>query len=1092
MQKILQKSTQALLLILLTAATIFAQPLPADLFKAMKVRSIGPAVMSGRITTVEAVQSNPDIIYAGAASGGVWKTENGGGTWTPIFDDQPTLNIGSLAIQQSNPSVIWVGTGEGNPRNSINLGEGIFKSLDAGKTWKKMGLENTRGIHRIFIDPINSNVVYAGAIGNPYTEHPERGVFKTTDGGRTWEKILFTNEKSGVGDMIMDPTNPQKLLVAMWQHRRTPYDFQSGGPGSGLYLTFDGGKSWKKLGKAEGLPDGDYGRCGVAISPANPDRMFAMVEAKKNGLYTSTDGGYHWILVTDDPDIVTNRPFYFNDIIADPINENKLYALWQTVNVSIDGGKSFKTVADFNQAHADHHALWIHPKNPNLLINGNDGGVSISRDGGKKWIFSTGIPIGQFYHVAVDNEIPYNVYGGLQDNGSWRGPAYTWMSEGIRNYLWQSVWGGDGFEVMPDADNARYGYDISQGVGLGRYDAETGQSYGIKPPAPDLKTRLRFNWNAALAQDPFDNGTIYYGSQFVHKSIDKGKSWTIISPDLTTNDTLKQKQDESGGLSLDVTSAENNTTILAISPSFKEKGVIWVTTDDGNVQLTRDGGLTWSNIRIKGLPKEAWIPQVKVSKLNPAEAYVVANQYRMGDFAPYIFRTRDYGKTWDNMVEDSGLRGYALSVLPDTEVPNLIFAGTEHGLWVSIDDGSHWTQWTHGIPSTSVMDLAIQEREGDLVIGTFGRSLYVLDDIRALRQIASAKQMPEQKLVAYAAPDAYLAETKDIPGYGSGGDGLWEAPNRIRQARLTYYLNPKGTLIAPPPPPVETAKNQRKRRNMVNPETQVLAGMKGDTITAMPLDSTKSAKKDTVRIRVYDSGGRLVRSFTDQPDTAGIQRTTWDLRERGIRQPGSKKPKPNAPEPTGFPVLPGTYKVVFQYKDLKDSTMVEVLADPRLPYNRTAILARRAMADRLATTAEKLTATIDRLDEADNTVKQLMEQVKISDDAAWKGWNKKLKAMQDTLKVRRELIEPKPLGKQGYGRPYRQTALTVWRDAFYTVAGTPWTGSKPFAPNDEDEMMIKDAEMMAENAVARVEDFFKTQWASFKQEAQAQPSLLKP
>ncbi len=719
MQKIFLNIVQPLLFLLLMGGMAHAQPVPTDLFKNMKVRSIGPAVMSGRINAVEAVHSNPDIIYAGAASGGVWKTENGGGTWMPVFDEQPTLNIGSLAIQQSNPSVIWVGTGEGNPRNSVSLGEGIYKSLDAGRTWKRMGLEKTRNIHRIFIDPSNPDVVYAGAIGNPYAEHPERGVFKTTDGGLTWEKVLYTNEKSGVGDMIMDPANPQKMLVAMWQHRRTPYDFQSGGPGSGLYLTFDGGKNWKKLGKAEGLPDGDYGRCGVAISPANPDRMYAMVEAKKNGLYTSVDGGFHWTLVTDDPDVATNRPFYFNDIIADPSNENKLYALWQTINVSIDGGKTFTRAADFGQAHADHHALWIHPKNPNLLINGNDGGVSISRDGGKKWIFSENIPIGQFYHVAVDNEIPYNVYGGLQDNGSWRGPAYTWMSDGLRNYLWQSVWGGDGFEVMPDADDARYGYAMSQGGGLGRYDVETGQSYGIKPPAPNLKTRLRFNWNAALAQDPFDNNTIYYGSQFVHKSTDKGKTWTIISPDLTTNDTLKQKQDESGGLSLDVTSAENNTTILAISPSYKEKGVIWVTTDDGYVQLTRDGGATWNKIDIRGMPGEAWIPQVKVSKLNAAEAYVVANQYRMGDFAPYIFRTRDYGKTWENVVADKGLRGYALSVMPDTEVPNLIFAGTEHGLWVSIDDGNNWVQWTHGIPSTSVMDLAIQEREADLVIGTF-------------------------------------------------------------------------------------------------------------------------------------------------------------------------------------------------------------------------------------------------------------------------------------------------------------------------------------------------------------------------------------
>ncbi len=1069
----------AQLVIVLNYAT-HAQPLPADLLKGMKVRSIGPGVMSGRITTVDAVQTNPDIIYAGAASGGVWKTENGGGTWQPIFDVQPTLNIGSLAIQQSNPSVVWVGTGEGNPRNSINLGEGIFKSRDAGKTWQRMGLEKTRGIHRVIIDPTNPDIVYAGAIGNPYAEHPERGVFKTKDGGKTWEKILFTNVKSGVADMIMDPANPQKILVAMWEHRRTPYDFQSGGSGSGLYLTHDGGQSWKKLGKDEGLPEGDYGRCGVAISPANPDRMYALVEAKKNGLYGSSDGGFTWTKITDDPDIATNRPFYFNDIIADPVNDNKVYTLWQTVNVSVDGGKTFKTAAGFDQAHADHHALWIHPKDPSFIINGNDGGLYISRDGGKKWTFSEGIPIGQFYHVAVDNEIPYNVYGGLQDNGSWRGPAYTWMSEGIRNYLWQSVWGGDGFDVLPDPDNARYGYAMSQGGNLGRFDSETGQSYSLRPPAPDLATRLRFNWNAALAQDPMDNSTLYYGSQFVHKSIDKGKTWTIISPDLTTNNPIKQKQDESGGLSLDVTSAENNTTILAIAPSYTEKGVIWVTTDDGNVQLTRDGGKTWTNLRdrIPGLPKEAWIPQVKVTKHNPAEAYVVANQYRMGDFAPYIFRTRDYGKSWERLVDDKKIRGYALCVLPDTEVPNLIFAGTEHGLWVSTDDGKRWTQWTSGIPSTSVMDLAIQEREADLVIGTFGRSLYVLDDIRPLRALASNSKTLDKKLIAFTPPAAYLAETKDLPGYGSGGDGLYQADNRSRMARLTYYLNPQ-TQDTPAPVAPPVTKKVEKKTNREDVTTPVIK-----------TDSTKAAKMDTVKIRVYDAAGKLVRSFTDQVDTVGMKRTTWDLHERGIRQPGSSKPKPNTPEPVGLPVMPGTYRVVFSYKDLKDSTTVEVMADPRLEYNKPAILARRAMAGQLAQTAEKLTEATDRLYEADNTVKLLTEQLKGSESEAWKGWDKKLKAMQDTLKATRELIEPKPLDKQGYGRPYRQTALTVWRDAYYTVAGTPWTGSKPFMPNAEDEQMIRDAEVLATQAIRKVDQFFDTHWTSFRKEVQAKPSLL--
>ncbi|HLX67835.1 MAG TPA: hypothetical protein VKR41_12590, partial [Puia sp.] len=489
-----------------------AQKINLEQFKNLKPRNIGPAGMSGRITTIDVALDNPNIIYLGSASGGVWKTENSGNTWTPVFDDQPTQNIGTVAIQQSNPNIVWVGTGEGNPRNSVSIGEGIFKSLDAGKTWKRMGLENTRNIHRIIVDPVNPNTVYVAAIGNPYGIHPERGVFKTTDGGETWTKILYTNDTTGCSDLVMDPSNPNRLLASMWQHHRTPWDFKSGGPGSGLYLTIDGGKTWKKLGKDDGLPDGNYGKIGLAFATNQPTRVYALVEATKNGLYKSDDGGTKWELVTNDPRVVTNRPFYFQDIRVDPQNENRIYNIHDQVEVSEDGGKTFNTLIPYSGIHPDHHAWWIHPKNGSFMIEGNDGGIGITHDRGKNWTFDDKIPVGQFYHINTDNEMPYNVMGGLQDNGSWHGPAYTWIGGGIRNDYWDNIGGGDGFDVMPDAEDASWVYSESQGGSAERLNWKTGERWFIQPPPLDPKQMLRWNWNTAMAQDPFDKKTIYLGS----------------------------------------------------------------------------------------------------------------------------------------------------------------------------------------------------------------------------------------------------------------------------------------------------------------------------------------------------------------------------------------------------------------------------------------------------------------------------------------------------------------------------------------------------------------------------------------------------
>ena len=722
------------ILFLLVTALMFSQEFSMDLMKNMKPRNIGPGGMSGRVTSIDVVQTNTNIMYAGTASGGLWKSTSAGIKWKPVFDNEATASIGSVAIQQSNPSVIWVGTGEGNPRNSLNGGYGIYKSLDAGKTWKLMGLEKTRHIHRVIIDPTNPNIVYAAAIGSPWGEHPERGVYKTIDGGKTWKQILFNNNKTGAADLVMDPSNPNKLIASMWEHKRDPWFFKSGGKGSGMYITHDGGENWKKITSKEGFPKGELGRIGVAISRSNPNTIYALVEAKKNALYKSTDGGFKWKKINDKPGI-GNRPFYYSEIYVDPQNENRLYSVFTYINVSDDGGKSFRQLMPAygvdNGVHPDHHAWWIHPKDGSFVIDGNDGGLNITKDKGKTWRFAGNIPVAQFYHINVDNEFPYNVYGGMQDNGSWAGPAYVWKAQGIRNSYWQELAFGDGFDVVPDKDNSRYGYAMSQQGYVSRYDRNTGYSYSIQPTHPDPKVKLRFNWNSAIGQGPFDNSTLYFGSQFVHKSTDKGITWNVISPDLSTNDPNKQKQGESGGLTMDATGAENHTTILVIEPSPLEKDMLWVGTDDGNVQITKDGGASWINVtkNIKGLPKGSWVAQIKASNKNKGEALLIANDYRRFNYTPYAYRTKNYGKTWTRIVDATDVKSHTLSIVEDLKNPNLLFLGTDDGLYVSLNAGEKWTKWTNGFPTVPVKDLVIHPREHDLIIGTFGRAAWVLDDI---------------------------------------------------------------------------------------------------------------------------------------------------------------------------------------------------------------------------------------------------------------------------------------------------------------------------------------------------------------------------
>lgn len=752
---------------------------------AVAARNIGPAGMSGRVSAVDVVLANPTTIYVGAATGGVFKSVDGGISWDPIFDDQPVLGIGDIAVFQPNPDVVWVGTGEGNPRNSAGVGNGLFKSIDGGDSWERVGLEGSERIHRVLTHPTNPDIVYAGVMGPAWSDGEIRGVYRTEDGGESWERVLYVDEGTGVGDMVMDPSNPDHLLVNMWDYRRDPWFFRSGGPGSGLYSTRDGGDSWTRLSSADGLPAGELGRMGIAFAPSDPNVVYAAVEATQSALLRSDDGGRSFRTINDSPGVVS-RPFYYADIRVDPLNENRVYNLASSISVSEDQGRSFRTVVSSGIIHGDVHELWINPSNPRHMILGEDGGIAITFDRGDNWRFVENLTLAQYYHISVDDAVPYNIYGGLQDNGSWFGPSDVWENKGILNAHFDRVGGGDGFWVLPDPSDDRYGYAASQGGALTRFDKLTGGRVGVRPIQPSGEP-LRFNWNAAVATDPHDLDVLYIGSQYVHMSRDHGSSWQIISPDLTTNDPAKQDP-ASGGLSQDATGAETHTTIVDISPSTLDNQLIWVSTDDGNVQVTLDDGATWTNVRskIRGVTDGTWAPDVDPSFHDPAVAYAVFEDHRRGDWESWIYRTDDFGQSWDRLDTD-GIDGFVHAIAEDPVEPNLLFAGTEFGLWVSFNRGQDWQLWDH-VPQMPIRDLLVHPRDGDLVLGTHGRGLWVVDDIRPLRELAALSGQEPEGLRIFASPVAFRRPTREAIGYRSTGMAMWQGDSRDYGALLSFWV----------------------------------------------------------------------------------------------------------------------------------------------------------------------------------------------------------------------------------------------------------------------------------------------------------------
>ncbi len=1053
----------------------------AELLAGMKARAIGPAGMSGRVTAIDAVVSDPRIVYVGSASGGLWKSLNGGLTWEPVFDDQPVASVGAVAVFQPNPAIVWVGTGEGNPRNSASIGNGVYRSLDGGQRWVHLGLEATERIHRIVLHPSDPEVAWVAALGRAWADNPERGVFRTTDGGRTWRKVLYVDEKTGAAELVMDPSNPNHLLAAMWQYRRWPWFFQSGGPGSGLYRSVDGGESWERLTAEDGLPEGELGRIGVSFCHRYPEIVYAIVEAERSALLKSEDGGRHWVEVNVAAD-VSPRPFYYADIRVDPEWPQRVYNLWSLLSVSDDGGKSFRVLAPFRLVHPDYHAMWIHPQDPSYLIVGNDGGVAFSRDRGETWRFVENLPLAQFYHIAVDMDVPYHIYGGMQDNGSWRGPSAVWENFGIRNHHWEEVGFGDGFDTRPDPRDSLQGYSMSQEGYLRRWNLRTGERKDIRPPAPE-GVELRFNWNAALAVDPFEPETIYYGSQFVHRSTDRGDTWTIISPDLTTNNPDWQKQAESGGLTPDVTGAENYTTIVAIAPSRLRRGLIWVGTDDGRIHLTRDGGATWTSLedRLRGAPRGSWVPYIEPSPHDEATAFLVLDNHRRSDFEPYVYKTADFGRSWQRLATDT-IEGYALAIVQDPGDPDLLFLGTEFGLHVSLDGGRHWFKWTHGVPTVSVMDLVVHPRDHDLVLGTHGRGAYVLDDIGPLRGLTEA--VLREPLHLFSIPDAQQYRVKQTGQSRFPGHGEFRGENRPYGALVTFSLNIEGL---PSAEELEQRLEQQRQQRIVEP-----SGLERGPAAKKRAKERERAKIPKAEILVFDRQGRRVRRF----ETAvhrGVNRAVWNLRSDPFREPPRERPWWRE-EPEGPEVLPDRYTVEVRFGAHAARGELRVLPDPRSPVSDGDRRAAWEAIQRTGRAQERVADAVARIHDAradiEVVLRKLEEAVRRAGEAneAWSATQDKEQETPEERLRRQggEMFEALEQLERKLWVPPRTKGIVAEKDPFSKLDYVMGALSSSWeAPTPAHLAYLAEAEALLEKVLRELDAFFEERVEPFWREVRA-------
>ena len=933
----------------------------------MSYRLVGP-FRGGRAVAVTGVVGQDNVYYFGSVAGGVWKTTDGGLNWRPVFDKQKGASpaIGAIAVAASDPNIVYVGTGEACIRGNVVGGNGVYKSVDAGKTWSFAGLKDTHAIGRLIVHPRNPDVAFVAALGHPFADNEERGIFRTRDGGKSWEKVLYKDAKSGGIDITFDPGNPNILFAALWQVKRTPWSMESGGPDSGLYRSADGGTTWKEV-KGHGMPEGIKGRIGVTVSGADANRVWAVVEAEKGGIYRSDDGGESWQLLTDDHRF-RQRAWYYSHIFADPKSADTVYILNTSAYRSNDGGKTF---ASLRAPHGDNHGLWIDPSNAKRMINGNDGGATISTDGGQSWTTLYNQPTAQFYHVTTDNRFPYYIYGAQQDNST-VGIASASAGGAIDRADWYDVGGGESGYIAPDPTDPETVYAGSYGGEITRYDHRTGERLAVNPwpvnpigwAAADVKHR--FQWTEPIVFSPHDPKTLYFAGEVLFKTTDGGMSWSVISPDLTRND--KQKQQASGGpLTKDNTGVEVYDTIFSVVESPVQKDLIWAGTDDGLVHITRNGGQHWENVTPKAMPEWGTVSMIEASPVDAGTAYIAVERHKLDDATPYAFKTNDFGKTWTGIANGLPADSYVHAVRVDPTRPGLLFAGTEGGVSVSFDDGAHWQSLQLNLPPAPVNDLVI--RNTDLVIATHGRSFWVLDDISPIRQYHGAVAQEDAHLFTPAPAN----HTVFRGSFFGGGPGTGKNPPA--GAVIDYWL--KTALKSAP---------ENKKAEEAGAGTAAASDKKD---AAAPEEKSKEAKAPKITLDILDSSGKVVRHFPKErdkqgdvdddedsggrdagsgklPAEAGLNRFVWDLNYEGARE------VPQAPlwggSTQGPEALPGTYQVRLTVLGKSYTAPLRIAADPRIHVTQADL---QNQFDLLIKIRDKVTET----DDAINQIRDLREQV---------------------------------------------------------------------------------------------------------------------
>src|SRR5437868_3459660 len=881
-------------------------------------RNIGSAAMSGRISAIAGVKepSGKITLFVGAASGGIWKSDDGGTRFRPVFDEQAVQSIGAIAIDPKNSRNIWVGSGESWTRNSVSIGDGIYKSSDGGETWTKVGLPKSERIAQIVVSPKNSDTVFASVPGALWSDSPDRGLYRTTDGGKNWELALKgSNLSTGCSAVAIDLNDSNVMFAALWDFRRKGWTFRSGGDGpnapsgSGLFRSSDGGNTWNEITaeNSQGFPKKPYGRIAVTIAPSNSKRVYAFVESTDSALFVSDECCSTWYK-RDKSQWMVWRPFYFANLIVDPKNPDRLFKTEGSVIVGEDAGKSFAAVGGFGGMHGDVHCVWIDPTNPQTVFSSDDGGMWYSYNSGSKWWKGDNLPVSQFYHVSVDDQDPYRVYGGLQDNSSWVGDSQ--YPGGVTNSRWENMFTGDGFFCFPDSGDPDYVYAGYQGGYVGRVNRYTHEARDIQPK-PNYKEKLRWNWNTPMALSPNEKGTLYMGAQFLFRSRDHGQTWERISPDLTTNDPEKQKQEQSGGITVDNSAAEMHTTIYSISESPKDKNVIWVGTDDGNLQLTRDGAKSWNNVvaNIPGLPPNSWVSWVQASNYDAGTAYAAFDRHTFGDMAPYVFRTTDFGKTWTPLVtaqDAKGIRGYAHVIKEDIAKPDLLFLGTEFGLYVSIDGGKAWAQFKGGrFPAVAVRDLAIHPRDNDLVLATHGRGIWIVDDITPWRALR-LELLPQEAAFVSARP---VQQRIEGGGGWANGDAVFVGDNPPDAAVITYY---------------------QKARHLFG----------------------------KLKLEVLDSSGQVVDELPASK-RPGMNRVTWSMREKPPRVPPAAQVASAGTR--GPRMLPGTYTVRLTKAGKVSETKLTIGLDRRAKFSEADRKAQFEAAMRVHALFGEESALMDRI-----------------------------------------------------------------------------------------------------------------------------------